>query len=130
MNELCWITLQVANVERSRQFWRDVIGLAEKSATPDWVELELRPGLMLALHPVFYPNALIKRGYDRGGPVIGIRVYDLNEMGALVLRRGARALGESQEIPGGISRDFEDPEGYVFELVQFNPPAADPGAGI
>jgi catechol 2,3-dioxygenase-like lactoylglutathione lyase family enzyme len=130
VNELCWITLQVANVERSRQFWRDVIGLPEKSATPDWVELELRPGLLLALHPVFYPNALIKRGYDRGGPVIGIRVHDLTEMGALVLRRGARALGESQEIPGGISRDFEDPEGYVFELVQFTPAGPDPGAGI
>jgi catechol 2,3-dioxygenase-like lactoylglutathione lyase family enzyme len=130
VNELCWITLQVANVERSRQFWRDVIGLAEISATPDWVELQLRPGLLLALHPVFYPNALIKRGYDRGGPVIGIRVYDLTEMSALVLRRGARALGESQEIPGGISRDFEDPEGYVFELVQFGPAGPDPGAGI
>jgi catechol 2,3-dioxygenase-like lactoylglutathione lyase family enzyme len=128
VNELCWITLQVPNVERSREFWRDVIGLAEKSATPAWVELELRPGLLLALHPVFYPNALIKRGYDRGGPVIGIRVHDLNEMGALVLRRGARTLGEAQEIPGGISRDFEDPDGYVFELVQFHPPPAEPGA--
>jgi catechol 2,3-dioxygenase-like lactoylglutathione lyase family enzyme len=121
VNELCWITLQVPNVEESRLFWREVIGLAEKSATSAWVELELRPGLLLALHPVFYPNALIKRGYDRGGPVIGIRVRDLNEMSALVLRRGARALGESQEIPGGISRDFEDPDGYVFELVEFRP---------
>jgi catechol 2,3-dioxygenase-like lactoylglutathione lyase family enzyme len=118
-------------VERSREFWRDVIGLAEKSVTPAWVELELRPGLLLALHPVFYPNALIKRGYDRGGPVIGIRVDDLNEMAALVLRRGARALGDSQEIPGGISRDFEDPDGYVFELVQFRPATeAEPGAAI
>ncbi|HET9752252.1 MAG TPA: VOC family protein, partial [Myxococcales bacterium] len=97
MNELCWITLQVPDVEASRLFWREVIGLREKSASPAWVELELRPGLLLALHPVFYPNALIKRGYDRGGPVIGIRVRDLNEMSALVLRRGARALGESQE---------------------------------
>ena len=99
MNELCWITLQVPDVERSREFWRDVIGLTEKSATPAWVELELRPGLLLALHPVFYPNALIKRGYDRGGPVIGIRVHDLNEMGALVLRRGARDAGGSAGDP-------------------------------
>ena len=121
MNELCWITLQVPDVETSRVFWREVIGLPEKSASPAWVELELRPGILLALHPVFYPNALIKRGYDRGGPVIGIRVRDLEEMSALVLRRGARALGEAQEIPGGSSRDFEDPDGYVFELVQLRP---------
>jgi predicted enzyme related to lactoylglutathione lyase len=118
VNELCWVSLQVSDLERARAFWRDVIGLPEKSSTPAWVELELRPGLLLALHPVFYPNALIKRGYDRGGPVLGIRVSDLEEMSALVLRHGARALGASQEIPGGISRDFEDPEGYVFELVQ------------
>ena len=121
MNELCWITLQVPDVERSRAFWRDVIGLPEKSYTPAWVELELRAGLLLALHPVFYPNAVIKRGYDRGGPVIGIRVQTLDEMAALVIRHGARALGGSQEIPGGASRDFEDPDGYVFELVEFRP---------
>ena len=95
-----------------------MIGLPEKSYTPSWVELELRPGLLLALHPVFYPNALIKRGYDRGGAVLGIRVSNLEEMSELVVRHGARALGGSHEIPGGISRDFEDPDGYVFELVE------------
>ena len=118
VNELCWVSLQVSDLERARAFWRDVIGLPEKSSTPAWVELELRPGLLLALHPVFYPNALIKRGYNRGGPVLGIRVSDLEEMSALIQRHGALALGAPQEIPGGISRDFEDPEGYVFELVQ------------
>ena len=71
-----------------------------------------------ALHPVFYPNAMIKRGYDRGGAVLAIQVANLEEMSALVLRHGARALGNAQEIPGGASRDFEDPEGYVFELVE------------
>jgi len=118
VNELCWVSLQVPDLERSRAFWRDVVGLSEKSYAPGWVELELRPGLLLALHPVFYPNAMIKRGYDRGGPVLGIRVMNLEEMAALVLRHGARALGSSQEIPGGVSRDFEDPDGYVFELVE------------
>lgn len=95
-----------------------MIGLPEKSYTPAWVELELRPGLLLALHPVYYPNALIKRGYDRGGAVLGIRVSNLEEMSALVVRHGARALGGSHEIPGGVSRDFEDADGYVFELVE------------
>ena len=118
VNELCWVSLQVPDLERARAFWRDVIGLSEKSYTPGWVELELRPGILLALHPVFYPNAMIKRGYDRGGPVLGIRVMNLEEMAALVLRHGARALGSPQEIPGGVSRDFEDPDGYVFELVE------------
>ncbi|HYS11547.1 MAG TPA: VOC family protein [Myxococcales bacterium] len=128
MNDLCWVSLQVPDLEKARVFWRDVIGLPEKSYTPAWVELELRPGLLLALHPVFYPNALIKKGYDRGGPVLAIRVTNLEEMGALVLRHGARALGNQQEIPGGISRDFEDPDGYVFELVELAP-AAKGGSG-
>ena len=73
---------------------------------------------MLALHPVFHPPALEKRGYDRGGPVFGIRVFDLDEMGKLMERNGARALGEVHAIPGGRARDFEDPDGYVFELVE------------
>jgi predicted enzyme related to lactoylglutathione lyase len=118
VNELCWVSLQVSDLERARRFWREVIGLTEKSYTPAWVELELRPGLLLALHPVFYPNAMIKRGYDRGGAVLAIRVANLEEMSNLVQRNGALALGSAQEIPGGVSRDFEDPEGYVFELVE------------
>ena len=118
MNELTWVTLQVPDVEKSRRFWRDIIGLAERSATPTWVELELHAGVHLALHAVFHPPALERRGYDRGGPVLGIRVTSLEDMGGLVERNGARALGAAQDIPGGRSRDFEDPDGYVFELVE------------
>jgi len=118
VNELTWVTLQVPDVEKSRRFWRDIIGLAERSATPTWVELELHAGVHLALHAVFHPPALERRGYDRGGPVLGIRVTSLEDMGGLVERNGARALGAAQDIPGGRSRDFEDPDGYVFELVE------------
>ncbi len=118
VNELVWITLQAADLEQARSFWRDVIGLAEKSYAPGWCELELRPGVHLALHPVFHVAALDRRGYDRGGPVLGIRVASLEEMGSLVERSGARALSPVQDIPGGRSRDYEDPDGYVFELVE------------
>jgi catechol 2,3-dioxygenase-like lactoylglutathione lyase family enzyme len=126
MNDLCWVTLQVPDIEASRRFWREIIGLPEKSYSPGWVELELRPGLLLALHPVFYPKALEKRGYDRGGPVLGIRVASLDEMGNLVVRNGAKALGGAAEIPGGRARDFEDPDGYVFELVELQLHAGTP----
>ncbi len=119
MNELCWVTLQCSDVEQARHFWREIIGLKEVSAAPGWVELELRAGIRLALHPVFYTKALDRRGYDRGGPVLGIQVSNLEEMGSLVERHGARPLGAAQEIPGGRSRDFEDPDGYVFELIEF-----------
>jgi catechol 2,3-dioxygenase-like lactoylglutathione lyase family enzyme len=118
VNELLWVTLQVPDIEQSRVFWRDVIGLPEKSAAPGWVELELRTGIRLALHAVFHQPGLERRGYDRGGPVLGIQVQSLDEVGALVERHGAKALGAAQEIPGGRSRDFEDPDGYVFELIE------------
>jgi predicted enzyme related to lactoylglutathione lyase len=120
VNELCWVTLQTADVEAARLFWRDVVGLPEKSYSPGWVELELRPGLLLALHTVFSAQALEKRGYDRGGPVMGIQVLNLDEMGALVERHGAKALSAPHDIPGGRARDFEDPDGYVFELVELS----------
>lgn len=120
MNQLCWVTLQVTDVESSRRFWREVIGLRETSFSPEWVELELRPGILLALHPAFSPRALEKRGYDRGGPVLGVQVQNLDEMGDLVVRNGAKALSYTHEIPGGRARDFEDPDGYVFELVELS----------
>jgi predicted enzyme related to lactoylglutathione lyase len=122
MNELLWITLQVADLERARAFWRDAVGLRERSFAPGWVELELRPDVLLALHPVFHANALVKRGYDRGGAVLGVRVMDIEQMGYLLEREGAKALSSIHAIPGGRARDFEDPEGYVFELVQLDAP--------
>ena len=118
VNDLLWVSLQVPDVEQSRGFWRDVIGLPEKRASKTWVELELLPGVHLALHPVYHAPALERRGYDRGGPVLAIRVQSLDQMGELVERHGARPLGAPQEIPGGRSRDFVDPDGYVFELVE------------
>ena len=118
VNDLCWISLQVPDVEQSRSFWRDVVGLPEKSAAPGWVELELRPGLLLALHPVFHARALDRRGYDRGGPVLGIQVMDLTEVGLLLERHGARPLGAVHAIPGGRARDYEEPDGYVIEIVE------------
>ena len=120
MNELVWISLQVHDVEQSRFFWRDVVGLAEKSAAPGWVELELKPGVHLALHPIFHPPALDRRGYDRGGPVMGIRVRDLDAMGRLLEQHGAKALGAPHDIPNGRARDFECIDGYLFELVELN----------
>jgi predicted enzyme related to lactoylglutathione lyase len=122
VNELLWVTLQVPDLEQSRLFWRDVIGLAEKTYSPEWCELELKPGVHLALHSVFHPAAMQNRGYSRGGPVLGIRVESLDDMGNLVERHGARALAAAQEIPGGRSRDFEDPDGYLFELVELTRP--------
>lgn len=118
MNELHWISLPVPDLEQARFFWRDVIGLPERTATPQLVELELRPGLNLQLHKVFHPASMERRGYDRGGPVLGIRVSNLDEMTRLVERHGARPLGEEQHIPGGRTRDIECPDGYVFELVE------------
>jgi catechol 2,3-dioxygenase-like lactoylglutathione lyase family enzyme len=103
VNDLCWISLQVPDVEQSRSFWR---------------ELELRPGLLLALHPVFHERALDRRGYDRGGPVLGIQVMDLTEVGLLLERHGARPLGAVHAIPGGRARDYEEPDGYVIEIVE------------
>ena len=120
MNELLWITLQVADLERARAFWRDAVGLRERSFAPGWVELELREGVLLALHPVFHAKALERRGYDRGGAVLGVRVMDLDEMSALLQREGAMPLSPAHAIPGGRARDFEDPEGYVFEIVQLD----------
>ena len=118
MNELHWISLQVPDVEQARHFWRDVIGLPEKAATSSFVELELKTGLHLQLHPVFHAKAMERRGYDSGGPVFGLRVHDLDETTHLVERHGAKALGKDQEFPGGRTRDIECPDGYVFELVE------------
>jgi predicted enzyme related to lactoylglutathione lyase len=122
VNELCWVSLQVQDVEQARFFWRDVVGLPERSAAPNWVELELRPGLLLALHPVFHPPAIERQGYDRGGAVLGIRVRDLEAMAQLIERHGGKALGAAHPIPGGRARDFICTDGYLFELVELSEP--------
>ena len=48
-----WVAMLVcANLQRSRDFYRDVLGLKLKTdQTPSWVEFELGTGAMLVLHP-------------------------------------------------------------------------------
>jgi catechol 2,3-dioxygenase-like lactoylglutathione lyase family enzyme len=117
-SRLAWVTLQVPDVERSRAFWRDAVGLPERTAVPGWVELQVTDEVMLALHPVFHAPALARQGYDRGGPVLGVKVDSLEARTARLTEAGARPLGEPHAVPGGLARDFMDPDGYVLELVE------------
>ena len=72
---------------------------------------------------MFHEKALDRSGYDRGGAVLGVRVMDL-EMTLMLEREGGTALSPAQQFLGGRSRDFADPEGYVFEIVELSLPPA------
>jgi len=59
----------------------------------------LRTGAIARFSPVMQA---VQQFAANGGPVLGIRVMNLEEMAALVLRHGARALGRGPRLGAGV----------------------------
>ena len=127
------LTLGVADLERSLEFYRDGLGWATPGIVGKEFEhgavvfIDLQPGLRLAL----WPRASL--AHDTSLPLdppsatelsLGHNVSsrtEVDEIMAQARRAGARILKPASEtFWGGYSGYFQDPDGHVWEVV-WNP---------
>jgi catechol 2,3-dioxygenase-like lactoylglutathione lyase family enzyme len=109
------ILLRPADLDQSRRFYRDVLGLAiyrEFGSTAD-------PGLVLFLGPGFLEIS----GHGPGNPgrsvMIWIQVRDVHAEHERLSAAGVRVLREPQIEPWGlIEMWIEDPDGVHIVLVE------------
>ncbi len=107
------VTLRVSDMKRAIAFYRDVLGMkvaAEYGG--EFAEIEA-PGLRIGLHPG--GKAPLKE-HSRHMSV-GLQVDDLNEASQTLESRGLK-LGERVRDPGLVVRNFTDPDGNPFYLVE------------
>jgi len=109
-----WIGVVCEDLEQQRRFYRDVLGLSELSAGPDWVWFDFGGKLLELLAKASKPQ------YDRRRVSFAFQVDDIRAAFSELRRRGVESV---TEIEGGPeSRQywayFKDAEGNLFEIVQ------------
>ncbi len=106
------IMYHVRDMARAQAFYRDVLGLKPKEEHPQFSAYELGPGLSLALHAGL-------RETPSGSPVLCLEVADIEQARRALKAAGAEIIRDHYQVPGGMTLDFKDPEGYRIQLVQF-----------
>ncbi len=105
--------------ERSRRFYRDVLGLPVVEEGPRFVAFG-GAGAPLALE-AGGPPADGPRAKDRNPTLIQFAVADIAAGVAALRERGVPFEGDIRRGPYGALAFFRDPEGNRVELVQWTP---------
>ena len=111
------VSVLITDVERSRRFYRDVLGLTEipKPRTFDFVVLWFDLGNM-------HIHLLLKDKPDLISPRhFALRVKDAAESRAYFQERGV-ATAETTTIPGADRFFISDPDGNRIEIIQWLQP--------
>jgi glyoxylase I family protein len=109
------IVFYVANIARTENFYRDVLGIAlerQEGAEPFLLSGELQPGL-----EVMFFEMDAKRGNT---PAIIFTLHDggIDDVVAALAEKGVTIVTPVSEAPGGWSADFLDPDGFGLGLWQ------------
>jgi catechol 2,3-dioxygenase-like lactoylglutathione lyase family enzyme len=107
----------VDDIERARQFYRDVLELNETSVTPDWVVYELN-GTSIVVEKV----AADDPEHDLVGRFLAVS-FSVDNIAATYHKLKARGVPFSEpperQVWGGILAFASDPDGNVLTLVEF-----------
>ncbi len=109
----------VSDMARSVAFYRDTLGLALRSESPDWSEFDVA-GSTLALHGGGVPGGDRPRERVAGVVSFGFDVDDLDRECAGLKAKGVRFVMEPQDRPGEPIRlaVFLDPDGTQVSMAQ------------
>lgn len=109
-----WVAMLVcANLERSRDFYRDVLGLKLKTdQTPNWVEFELGNGAMLVLHPKTDLVAV-----RPGSLQLGFTVDNVDRFVADCAGFKVPVFQDPYDEPFGRIAIIGDPDGYPIQVM-------------
>ncbi len=104
------IILLVSNMERSKEFYKDILGLKIKYESPEWVEF-LKDGAVLALH-----KSKIKVTNDRA--MLNFITSDINDVRSILKSKGVRFYKDIEEDANGKYMIIEDPDGYKILIIE------------
>jgi len=104
------IILLVSNMERSKEFYKDILGLRIKYESPEWVEF-LKDGAVLALH-----KSKIKVTNDRA--MLNFITSDINDVRSVLKSKGVRFYKDIEEDANGKYIIIEDPDGYKILIIE------------
>ena len=108
------ITLSVSDLERSKKFYEDVLGLDKKYEYSSYVGFECG-GVEIGLRP----KGTVDIGKDAAS--IQFLVDNLDEEYRRLVKKGVKFIREPHEEPwGGKQASLRDPDGNLLEITEIN----------
>ncbi|MFN2449428.1 MAG: VOC family protein [Candidatus Baltobacteraceae bacterium] len=109
-----WVAMLVcADLDRSRDFYRDVLGLKLKSnRAPHWIEFELEGGATLVLHPKTELVAV-----RPGSLQLGFSVPNVDRFIADCATFTVPVFQDPYDEPFGRIAIIGDPDGYPIQIM-------------
>jgi catechol 2,3-dioxygenase-like lactoylglutathione lyase family enzyme len=103
---------QCADMQKSTEFYRDILGLELISLNPYWTTFKLG-GNILALHPPFGPAVVAG-----GGWTVAVNVDNVKALEGVLIGNGITLTQDFHDIPGGVLIGFKDPDGNLLQAIQ------------
>lgn len=118
---LAWIS--VADIQQSKKFFTDVLGLQISSDSAEYGWLELKASGDTFLLGVGQAQDDKKEGCGSVLPghnaIVTMTVDDLIKVKAILAQKSVKMLGDIIEVPGHVKMQlFADLDGNKFQLVQ------------
>ena len=108
--------LLVEDLEKSIDFYRDILELKIKNQSPDWVEFQNEAqGAVLALHP----TRIKQKGFSN--MLVGFNVSNLQSVCKKLEEKGVKFHKRITEESFGKHAIIEDPEGHLISIVEIPP---------
>jgi lactoylglutathione lyase len=119
MTKLVYAIVFASNMDRSVAFYRDVLGLTVKFASPEWTEFATE-GTTLALHPATLPNpdSSLPTKTPAGRCQLGFGTDDIDLFHTQMLTQGVPCIQPPKAEHGTTLAVYADPDGLPFTIAQ------------
>ena len=119
------IILLVKDLNKSIDFYNNVLGMEKKQESEDWVEF-MKQGTVLALHPIGKKSKSdeqkkISRNTKSGNILIGFNVSDLESVCIDLNKKNVKFYKDLKNESFGKHAIIEDPEGNLISLAEMAP---------
>jgi lactoylglutathione lyase len=115
------IILLVKDLNKSIDFYSNVLGMEKKQESEDWVEF-MKQGTVLALHPVKKKpkteKQTVSRNIKKGNILIGFNVSDLESVCNELSTKKVKFYKDLKNESFGKHAIIEDPEGNLISLAE------------
>lgn len=115
------IILLVKDLNKSIDFYSNVLGMEKKQESEDWVEF-MKQGTVLALHPIKKPKTEVRQrtsgSIKKGNILIGFNVSDLESVCNELSKKKVKFYKDLKNESFGKHAIIEDPEGNLISLAE------------
>lgn len=110
------VILAVKDVDKSLQFYHEIIGLPIKSQRQSWIDLGTS-GALLSLHPASSATQHDDNSFENG-ITIGFLVGDVQSAVDELRAKGVTIHRDIVEKDAGKNAVISDPDGYLISLFE------------